>query len=367
MIDEINSLQHKLSSFSPFEGAAAGHAGTLKDNSGEFFAKATTQQEVDFYLELFQQQTKDLHGESPEKSEDEDEDEADAASIDIDIDGSRLWHWVAPFYGTLENTINTPESDEKPYIVLKNLTNGFVHPSVLDIKLGKILWDSNATPEKVERLKKVSDSTTSGSLYFRICGMKVYDHEKKDYIVYDKFFGRNLTTTDVADGILKYFEPLGSNDYIEELLVVYIERLELLLKCLQKEEVRLIASSLLFTYESDLKRWEDATYHRIVINHLDDLFNEDLEESEEEEDETKHEDVDKEIKERDQKDNEADELDQEGDDSDELDKEAPISTLSFIDFAHSQFTPGQGPDENVTSGLKNLLETFEKCLKKVQT
>lgn len=58
-------------------------------------------------------------------------------------------------------------------VVLENLEWGFRRPSVLDIKLGKILTDDKASEEKRRRLEKVSMGTTSWDNHIRLAGMRV--------------------------------------------------------------------------------------------------------------------------------------------------------------------------------------------------
>lgn len=46
-------------------------------------------------------------------------------------------------------------------------------PCILDIKIGKRLYDDDATPEKKARMLLKSQNSTSSVLGFRICGMRV--------------------------------------------------------------------------------------------------------------------------------------------------------------------------------------------------
>ena len=67
------------------------------------------------------------------------------------------------------------ESDRfEQAVVLENLEWGFKRPSVLDIKLGKILTDEFVSEEKRIRLRQASMSTTSWDNHFRLTGMRVY-------------------------------------------------------------------------------------------------------------------------------------------------------------------------------------------------
>ena len=59
-------------------------------------------------------------------------------------------------------------------LVMENLTHLFRKPNVLDLKLGQILSDeATATPDKVEKMKRAAEATTSGELGLRLTGFQV--------------------------------------------------------------------------------------------------------------------------------------------------------------------------------------------------
>jgi inositol-polyphosphate multikinase len=131
---------------------AAGHAGVMR--SGSLIIKPCTQAEIDFYA--LATQTQPLFAQ-----------------------------WMPTYMGQL--TLNKPGNEEQDSIgtileserfeqavVLENLEWGFRRPSVLDIKLGKILTDEFVSEEKRMRLEKVSMSTTSWDNHLRLTGMRVY-------------------------------------------------------------------------------------------------------------------------------------------------------------------------------------------------
>lgn len=64
----------------------------------------------------------------------------------------------------------------KQAIKLENLTHGFAHPNVMDIKLGTQLYDpldEKLTPEKQARMEQAALDTTSGSDGLRLTGFTV--------------------------------------------------------------------------------------------------------------------------------------------------------------------------------------------------
>ena len=58
-------------------------------------------------------------------------------------------------------------------IVLENLSFSFLKPNILDIKLGTVLYDETASPEKVARMQKTALETTSFETGVRLTGFQV--------------------------------------------------------------------------------------------------------------------------------------------------------------------------------------------------
>ena len=69
------------------------------------------------------------------------------------------------------------------YLVLEDLNKSYVHPCILDVKIGTRTYctfhsyhsfpGDGAPPQKIERHIRMCKSTTSGSLGIRVCGMRV--------------------------------------------------------------------------------------------------------------------------------------------------------------------------------------------------
>lgn len=58
-------------------------------------------------------------------------------------------------------------------IVLENLAHLFARPNILDIKLGTVLYDDDASPEKKARMEKTARETTSLTTGVRLTGFQV--------------------------------------------------------------------------------------------------------------------------------------------------------------------------------------------------
>lgn len=323
---------------------AAGHDGALQNSEGTLFIKPAVKQEADFYEKLSN---------------------CEVYREKVEEDYEPLQNFTCSFLGLLTEQVNGTSIDSQTeeirnlvteavetqnaekiqhvmrvsssssndlFIVLDNATYGFTQPNIIDIKLGKVLWDESATDEKRARLEEVSNTTTSGQLGYRIAGMNLYDPTKDDRQWYDKFFGRNLNEHNVVtDGLAKYFlldKKTGDSIELEKKLAIIegiLDRLQSLKLSLEHTEVRMISSSILIVYEGDKNAFDEKLEKNNAAN--------------------------------------VEEVNSENDDDSEDDPGPILFRLKLIDFAHSKFTPGQGPDENVLYGIRNLIKGLKQLAK----
>lgn len=230
------------------------------------------------------------------------------------------------------------------HIALENITHGFKKPNVLDLKLGARLWDDKAKEEKRARLDEVSNKTTSGSLGFRIAGMRTHKkgdvpqdlkefvEEDKDgeYWVYNKMYGRKFNAEDVKEGFQAYVFPDGEQQAKEqeisrarEVLAYFLGEVKDVIEVFEKKESRMYSASILLVYEGDVEEY-GKTKAKLSSR---------PEEDEEDEDN---------------------------------DNEPKLAAVKLIDFAHATWVPGQGPDENALQGMRSTAKILKEMLDKVQ-
>ena len=204
----------------------AGHEGIFK--SGGIVVKPCTQQEIDFY-------------------------EYSRASKHAIVEH------IPKFMGVLQaNQIPTatltdidtiPPPKHKSAIVLEDIEHGFRRPCVIDIKLGRVLASPDATDEKKRRLEQVSVSTTSGSVGFRIAGMKLWEEGKTSVTMFGKEYGRSFTEANVHEAFERFFRPLvkcWSRDSLAEIHTMISE----IIRWIEFSGLKMYSSSLLIVYES---------------------------------------------------------------------------------------------------------------------
>ena len=232
-------------------------------------------------------------------------------------------------------------------LAISNAAAGITRPCVLDVKLGARLWDDDSPVAKRQKLDEVSNATTSGSLGFRVAGMKVWvgdetegkeEHcELKDgYETYDKMYGRGFTKDTVKgafesflggveDGKLKRHAKL-----IRDRIVRELESIEY---TLQNEESRMYSASILMIYEGD----DEALEKALEVEKKAPIAEHGADEDGDDEDHI-----------------------EDDDDDDDDDEAAPkVHDVCLIDFAHAKFEAGIGPDENALQGVRSVLSIME--------
>lgn len=219
-------------------------------------------------------------------------------------------------------------------VVLENAAAGFVKPNILDVKLGVRLWADDAHPEKKIRFDKVTEETTHKELGFRIAGMRVWqghgasgkDIDEEGYRIYDKNYGRFSVQKHNVHEAFKNFifaESAGIDEQLGRLVsqafLADVERIQELLEGL---ESRMYSASLLFVFEGDgeslRSAMEEASKPPVNPSHGEITGSEDDE-----------------------------------DDEDEV-AMPKIYSVKVIDFAHAEWVPGMGPDENSLTGIRSI-------------
>ena len=347
------------STFIAYSHAAAGHEGVRSDPTGAILIKPCTAAEVAFYQSAadhpqFQAYMPTFMGTlAPNENQETASAVIPAPLTPSGVKNGTAAAWV-PSGG---KKLNTGLS-----IVLENVTAGFKKPNVIDLKLGARLWNDDAPEAKRRRLDESSNVTTSGSLGFRVAGMKVYRPEGKGkpeddieehveieedgYLSYDKYYGRGLAAENVHVAFEKLFggeEALKKSSQARSVAKRLARDVRNLAEVLEKTESRMYSASILMVYEADEEAIEAALEEekrrgamRRANPGQEDGKIKDGEEDEEQDDD-----------------------DEEEEEEDE-EQRPKVCDMRLIDFAHAQWTPGQGPDTNALQGVRAVLKILEQ-------
>ncbi|KAF9179462.1 hypothetical protein BGZ51_004243 [Haplosporangium sp. Z 767] len=237
------------------------------------------------------------------------------------------------------------DPDEDECLCLENVSHGFKKACVLDLKLGTQLYDDNASDEKKARLGAVSDNTTSGKFGIRLTGFQIYDSAKDDFTKYSKDYGKGLTENTILDGFRAFFSARLGPERMRLVIERFVNDLADFHATIQTQEVRMRSSSLLMVYEGDAEAFDEGlAMEQEKINAAVSRAKAHLEREDK-----NGEEID-------------DDEDDDDDDYDDDEVSQKVTDMRLIDFAHSTFTPGMGPDEGVVLGVKSALMFFERLL-----
>lgn len=295
-------------------------------------------------------------------------------------------------------------------IVLSAVTAGFSRPNILDLKLGSRLWADDAPPAKKARLDRVSKETTSSSLGFRVAGMRIWpgDEYKPDtmytfngmrsvtmdsrgrpvvklvngetgaeyedrhfepdlgYLFYNKIYGRDRTVADIKDAFRDYFVVESSGVEKKQALEVIRrckEDVEDMQVVLEGMETRMYSSSILIVYEGDPEAWREAKEYLKKAKEREEAEDVELRNGEDIENLEEYMELG------------ADEaangyaigsfdqyMELETGEVEAVDEKPEPNThaVKLIDFAHADFVPGAGPDENVLHGVRSTVQLLKE-------
>ncbi|KAK3378928.1 inositol polyphosphate kinase-domain-containing protein [Lasiosphaeria ovina] len=401
----------------PYNFAVAGHEGTLCDPDGELFIKPCTQQEINFYETAYKDHprfaelmpvflgTLSLNDVTDVESLNEQLPAvADHISQGMKEEAVRMAKENAveaaveaagAAKAVRDNVTWKPNMTKKiatnKSVVLENAAYGFQNPNILDAKLGRRLWADDAPLQKRRRFDEISKATTNGSHGFRVAGMRVYkgsenpaELDSHGYKVYDKDYGRLQVTPDnVVEEMRKFIfnSRAGVDEDLGKAIAgAFLDDLRRVEDVLASEESRMYSASLLFTFEGD------GQALRAAIEQPTPTASPSRQETRPEKKELGlsasrvdsgivmdddgqlilnggavdgsngeiviggHQPVLSPIEEDDEED-------------DEISSMPRIYSLKLIDFAHAEWVPGQGPDENCLLGVRSLIKIFEELSK----
>jgi len=206
---DISEEQQKITKF---ENQAAGHAGDiLKD--GATILKSYCEREFRFY-ELIKKLPK-------------------------------IQSFFATYYGRKSRS---KDGVVQHFIVLEDLTHGMNQPCIMDLKMARSTWEPTAPAKKRIEQATLDKISTSEALGFRICGMRTWQIEKKEYIVRDKPWGMGIKVTQMEAAIRSFYHngTIFRNDLVEEVLPQLYDILE----WFKAQRIfRFYGSSVLFVYD----------------------------------------------------------------------------------------------------------------------
>ncbi|XP_052006583.1 inositol polyphosphate multikinase [Xyrauchen texanus] len=110
-----------------------------------------------------------------------------------------LQQHLPKFYGTWAPR----ESPHEQYLKLEDVTQRFLQPCIMDVKIGRRSYDPFASQDKREQ--QIGKYPLMEEIGFLLLGMRVYQINSDSYITHDQSYGRSLGKDTVKNGLTRFF------------------------------------------------------------------------------------------------------------------------------------------------------------------
>ncbi|KZT33701.1 SAICAR synthase-like protein [Sistotremastrum suecicum HHB10207 ss-3] len=255
-------------------------------------------------------------------------------------------------------------------IVLENLTHGFRHPNVIDIKLGTIIHDEFTSPEKRARSEEKARAQTSWETGLTLTGFSLYNPSTDAIAITRREDLRKLKAAELPRAIQLCFPtatqtgPYPSSNsqshsktqefidlsapprasglppsLLHEVIRKICDETKHIRNVLANSEISLIGASLLIVYETDWEACRQGLEYTLPGN----ITKTSAKAAQSFDDE-----ADRSVRR-----------------SYNADRQGAC-LVKLIDFAHTRYTPGRYVHDGVLMGLDNILNLFEGRIEELE-
>lgn len=177
----------------------------------------------------------------------------------------RLRKCIPEFFGVEKVGFRNGITVTEEFLIIRDITEGFTRPAIMDIKIGSRTWG----PDAGARKRVLEDSKYAGTKHpfgFSILGLIVHSLKWEDDEIregclgkkYNKSFGKNLKTEDVNTVPEIFFDASESSHKIAECVEIMTKQIRTIYETFKSQtKYKIYGSSLLMAYDADaIKRFK---------------------------------------------------------------------------------------------------------------
>jgi len=121
-------------------------------------------------------------------------------------------------------------------------------PCIMDLKMGRSTWEPTAPAKKRIEQATLDKISTSEALGFRICGMRAWQIDRKEYIIRDKPWGMGIKALQMEVALRSFFN--NGKAFRSDLVAEVLPQLYSVLEWFKAQRIfRFYGSSVLFVYD----------------------------------------------------------------------------------------------------------------------
>ncbi|XP_068705407.1 inositol polyphosphate multikinase-like [Montipora foliosa] len=151
-----------------------------------------------------------------------------------------LRRFLPHYYGVIE-------LDSSKYLKLENVTSKFVHPCVMDIKIGRITWEDDVDEWVIKKKDKWPLRKLAG---FSILGYMVFNPKTCSNERFSREWCRKMTSVEDAEKSFKHFLDCVKKELKHRVVEELITKLREIQRWFKSQRMfKFIASSILIAYE----------------------------------------------------------------------------------------------------------------------
>lgn len=165
----------------------------------------------------------------------------------------RKYNLMPKYYGTEMKSVKISETETKEveYMILDDVTTGFIKPCTLDVKIGTQSWHTECNAKERERRIEADKYLTTSKYGFKFTGLRTKDPVTGEDTDYPRNFAWKCLDDESIIGSFENFFKCCPKGKLAHTLEFYCEKIGHVIEFMKMSGYGIVNSSLLMMYDAD--------------------------------------------------------------------------------------------------------------------